>query len=177
MERGVLRGKREVCPSDQATRRAWGIFLIPQLVQGSPEGIPLRQAWQTTICQACMAVQAQLGKISPQGGVRWINKIHLTYLVWKVTKQHKESDMSRSKDMPLSCFTHFLEYTAFGVPVQYQLLFLLSSFSPDYPVIFSHFFAQFRPCIQWIAGTLAFWCGFVTYKRDFTNCLIKKHIS
>lgn len=85
--------------------------------------------------------------------------------------------MSRSKDMPLSCFTHFLEYTAFGVPVQYQLLFLLSSFSPDYPVIFSHFFAQFRPCIQWIAGTLAFWCGFGTYKRDFTNCLIKKHIS
>lgn len=27
MERGVSRGKREVCPSDQATRRAWGNWL------------------------------------------------------------------------------------------------------------------------------------------------------
>jgi hypothetical protein len=73
--------------------------------------------------------------------------------------------------MPLSCFTHFIEYTAFGVPVQYQLLFLLSSFSPDYPVIFSYFFTQFRPCNPLDAGTLAFWCGFGTYKRDFTNFL------
>lgn len=56
MERGVSRGKREVCPSDQATRKGLG-NLDSLACLGESGGESPKQAWQTTICQACMAVQ------------------------------------------------------------------------------------------------------------------------
>lgn len=61
MERGVSRGKREVCPSDQARESRF-----PSLFRGFPSGKPGRQRSAKLVWRSRMP---NPGKISPEGAV------------------------------------------------------------------------------------------------------------
>ena len=72
MERGVSRGKREVCPSDQATRRAWGNWLT-LACRGRGRSPSKRR--QATIAKLVWRSRCQTWQDKPRrGGVRWIQK-------------------------------------------------------------------------------------------------------
>ena len=66
MERGVSRGKREVCPSDQARESRRFPSLFRGVQGGFPSGKPGRQRSAKLVWRSRMP---NPGKISPEGAV------------------------------------------------------------------------------------------------------------
>lgn len=86
MERGVSRGKREVCPSDQATRKGLGNLDSLACLGESGGDSPPASLADNDLPSLYGSPGASWQDKPRRGGVRWIFKIHLTYLVRKMRK-------------------------------------------------------------------------------------------
>lgn len=90
MERGVSRGKREVCPSDQATRKGLGNLLDSLACRGRGRSPSKRR--QATIAKLVWRSRCQTWQDKPRrGGVRWIQK-NPSYIA--CTEDEQKDDVS-----------------------------------------------------------------------------------
>jgi hypothetical protein len=140
MERGVSRGKREVCPSDQATRKGLGNLLDSLACLGESRGdSPPASLADNDLPSFYGSPGASWQDKPRRGGVRWITK-NPSY----ISCMEGDKIAQRKRHAQIRGHAAFLLHTLYRVyrvwlTCAISIIVFALFFSSDCPVIFADF--------------------------------------